>query len=97
MLDYEDIDFKALGKLTKKYRNKSDVRVKGDAAQQQIGLVAEDVLTVSPGLVRDCVIQERDPHTGEEIDVDLVVTELGDLVDVGEHGAHRGRGHLLRC
>lgn len=44
-------DVKALGSLTKKYRFRSDVATDSNAAHH-IGLIAQDVLNVSPGLVQ---------------------------------------------
>ena len=45
-------DVKALGALVKKYRMKSDVEANPEAGQM-LGLVAQEVLDISPGLVRE--------------------------------------------
>lgn len=46
-------DIKAIGGIVKKYRQKDDVAKRGAAARLHLGLVAEDLELVSPGLVRD--------------------------------------------
>ena len=67
-------DIKAISKIVKKYRFKTDVESYGEDARYLLGLVAQDLEEISPGLVRNNpdIEKVRDDH-GDIIYENLIV------------------------